>query len=92
MKVGELVVGVYETVPRHWEQNSADGHELLSSQFLRSPVNLLRGQLVETALEKHMVKSLIFTTKDAVIRYSQFSSVVSYRTIFRISLFGSQTV
>ena len=51
MKVGELVVGVYETVPRHGEQNSADGHELLTGQFLRSPVNLLRGQLVETALE-----------------------------------------
>ena len=56
MKVGELVVGVYETVPRKGEQNSADGHELLTGQFLRSPVNLLRGQLVETALEKHMVE------------------------------------
>ena len=66
MKVGELVVGVYETVPRHGEQNSADGHELLTGQFLRSPVNLLRGQLVETALEKHTLESLFLLQKSTV--------------------------
>ena len=60
MEVGELVVCVDEAVPGQREQNHADGHQLFARQFLRAPVDLLRGDLVEGTLMKTPFRKCLY--------------------------------